>query len=121
MKTIHVLCALAASLALSSAAFAGSAPREAVTSGRQAVKPVVTKVVHPERLPRSFHRKVVNVRFALDQNGQPTDIEIVSRTARAAKKQIVAAFREWRFEVAALGHDATSKRFVLPLDIIPQA
>lgn len=117
MKTTHTLLALVASVALGCTAFAGST----AAARPMPVKPVITELVRPTELPRSFQRKVVKVRFALDAQGQPQQIQVLSRTDDRAKEQIVAAFKEWRFDVAALGQDVQSKRFVLPLDIIPRA
>jgi hypothetical protein len=43
------------------------------------------------------------------------------RPDAAAKEQIVKAFKQWRFEPATRNADRTSKRFILPLDIVPEA
>ena len=77
-----------------------------------------TKIVNPTGLPRSFMRGTIHIEFSVDPAGQPRDIKVISNTAdQAAKDRIIAAFSQWRFEMNE-APDA-SKRFVLPLEIVP--
>ena len=108
------------SLGLASSAFASrvSSPHAPKTD---ALTPVATKIVNPSMLPRDFHRRVVKVEFSLVEQGQPKDVKVRSTVDDDVKTQVARVFKEWRFEVAGLGTDFQRKRFVLPLDIIPEA
>jgi outer membrane biosynthesis protein TonB len=119
-KSTSLLAALAA-VVLTGSAFAysptDSASQAAAVSG---AKLVPTKVVSPTRLPRTFTRSVVNIEFSLDQSGQPRDIKVLSTSDRALKEQIVQAFSQWKFETASTELIAGAKRFILPLEIVPE-
>jgi hypothetical protein len=117
MKNSHLIAVLAAALSLSSVAFANcECPTE---EGGE--KLVAAKVVNPSELPPNFTRSVVDIRFSLNEHGQPQDVKVVTPLDEQARKQVVKAFKKWRFDVAGLDSHSPSRRYVLPLDIIPQA
>jgi hypothetical protein len=119
MKNTHLLTALLASFALSSAAFAGTT--ENVVNLENGDQLVVSTLVNPSELPPTFTRRVLDVRFALNEYGEPHDVRVLSMADSKVKKQVVKAFKEWRFDVAALDRNVASQRYILPLDIIPEA
>lgn len=121
MKTSLSLTAALASVLLSASALAYS-PKD---SARPVDGPVSTlvpsKVVNPSDLPTSFTRQVVNIEFSLDESGRPQEIKVLTKADAAAKEQIVKAFKQWKFEPATPKADHTNKRFILPLDVVPEA
>lgn len=117
-KSTTLLAALAA-IVLSSSAFAYS-PNSARHQAA-AAKLVPSKIVNPTDLPRSFVRSTVNIEFSLDASGQPRDIMVHTNADRAVKDQIAAAFSQWRFDLTQNTSNLDTKRFVLPLEIVPQA
>lgn len=120
MKKSLSLAAALAAVVLTGSAFA-YAPSDSVhQAAASAAKLVPTKVVNPTGLPRSFRRDIVQIEFSLDQAGQPRDIKVVSNTDRETKKQIVKAFSQWRFEPGAIEAGSGTKRFVLPLEVVPE-
>ena len=120
MKKSRTLLALLASLAFSSAAFAGQSTTSHPSEKTKVAAPVAEKIVNPSMLPRTFKRSVVKMRFSLDRAGQPQDVQVLSMTDEEVKTQVVKAFKKWRFDVAAVGHRLETTRFILPLDIIPE-
>ena len=119
MKTLTLTAAFVA-LALSSSALAYSPKDSLSQKTAPAAKLVPSKTVQPTRLPLSFTREVVNIEFSLDRSGQPQDIKVLSNADRAAKEQIIQAFKQWKFDPALRGNGGETKRFILPLDIIPE-
>lgn len=63
--------------------------------------PVPIKVIHPGVTPAQVG-KVVNVRFALDENGKPSHIESADATPEDAllTERVIRAMRSWEFEPA---------------------
>lgn len=121
MKTSLSLTAALATLLLSASALAYS-PKDSPQQIRGPVSTlVVSKVVSPSALPSSFTRQVVKIEFSLDPSGQPREIEVLTKADAASKEQIVKAFKQWKFEPITSAADGVSKRFILPLDIVPEA
>jgi hypothetical protein len=121
MKTSRSLTAALATVILSASALAYSS-KDTTQQIRGPISTlVVSKVVTPSALPTSFTRQVVNIEFSVDPSGQPQDIKVLTKADAAAKEQIVKAFKQWRFESTSHSIEAVSKRFVLPLDIVPEA
>jgi TonB family protein len=118
-KTLTITAAFVA-LALSSSALAYSPKDSAKPETAPATKLVPSKIVQPTRLPLSFTREIVTIEFSLDPMGRPQEIKVLSNADRAAKEQIVQAFKQWKFDPAVRGNGSEPKRFVLPLDIIPE-
>ena len=118
-KNLSLTAALAALVLTGSAfAFTPDPTKQPVADG--AAKLVPSNVVRPTNLPQSFTRAVVNVEFSLDASGRPQNIKILSNADRAAKEQIAKAFAQWKFEPIARAPGAEPKRFILPLDVIPE-
>lgn len=118
-KNLSFTAALAALVLTGSALAFTPDPAKQPIAGTVA-KLVPSKVVKPTNLPLSFTRAVVNVEFSLDASGRPQDIKIISNADRSAKEQIAKAFQQWKFEPIAREPGAEPKRFVLPLDVIPE-
>lgn len=119
-KSSRSLAAAVAALVVASTALAYN-PKDTAQQVGAPVTPIPSTVVGPTNLPQSFSRRVVEVEFSLDRTGQPVDIKVVSNTDRAVKQRVVQAFRQWKFLVNATEPVDTSKRFILPLDIVPEA
>jgi len=118
-KNLSFTAALAA-LVLTGSAFAFTPDPTKQPIAGSVAKLVPSKVVKPTNLPLSFTRAVMNVEFSLDASGRPQDIKILSNADRAAKEQIAKAFAQWKFEPVAREAGAEPKRFILPLDVIPE-
>ena len=120
-KSLSFTAALA-SVVVTASAFAyspkDSAPAAATPAATAKLAP--TKVVKPSRLPLSFTRSIVNIEFSLDQSGHPRDIKVLSDADRAVEERIVRAFKQWKFGPVAPTAGGESKRFILPLDIVPE-
>ena len=113
---------LAASLiaaAFTSSAFASSSNCQDATASAPQPRPVASSIVKPTGLPREFTGAIVDVEFALDQSGQPRDIKVLHVTDAVLKRQLVAAFQQWRFE-AGMNTPANPKRFILPIQLEPE-
>jgi TonB family protein len=87
------------------------------TAKMPAPRPIESSVVKLTGLPREFTGAVVNVEFTLDPSGQPRDIKVLRVNDAVLKRQVVAAFSQWRFTADAV---TGTKRFVLPLEIRPE-
>ena len=111
----QLLAAALATLVLTGSAFAYTPKQSAASTEAAVIKLVPTKVVSPENLPRTFSRATLTVEFALDHTGQPQDVQVVSKTARAVRDQVVKAFKQWRFDPQAA---TTAKRFTLPIEVV---
>ena len=118
MLNKSLLLAALMGVALTGSAFAFPASDPA---GTPAPRPIVSSVVKPTGLPREFAGAVVNIEFSLDQAGQPRDIRVLRVSDPVLKRQVVAAFSQWRFSPGANDAAAAPKRFVLPLELQPEA
>lgn len=120
MKKSLVLTATFAALALASSTFAYH-PKDATQPIVAPLKLVPTSFVAPTNLPQTFSQRVLDIEFSLDAAGQPRDIKVLNSNERGVTDQVVKAFKQWKFDAAArgTGPDAATKRFVLPLEIVP--
>ena len=118
MKQSLSLAVALAAIALSNSAFAYSPKTSETLNAVSTVRLVPSKVVSPSKLPLTFTREVVKVEFSLDTTGQPHDVKVLSNADRTVKEQVVKAFKQWKFEPVA-GSD--TQRYVLPLEIVPEA
>jgi TonB family protein len=119
MKNIRLALAAFVTVALCGPLFAND--QQTTVQTKKGDQFTVSKMVNPSNLPYNFKRSVLNVQFSLDDNGQPQEVRVVSSAADTeVKKQVVKAFKQWRFDVAAMDKDVSSARFVLPLDIVPE-
>jgi hypothetical protein len=51
--------------------------------------------------------------------GRPQQIEVISKTDRATREAVIAAFKQWRFDSRAM---TVGQRNVLPLEVVaPEA
>ncbi len=117
MKKHLLLAAALAGATLTANAFAFN-PKSATTSADQpAPRVIAATAVGPRDLPRTFVDSIVSVEFALDPAGQPHDIKVLAVSDTRVQRQVVAAFRQWRFEIGSADAVTTPRRFVLPIQI----
>ncbi len=110
-KSLLLAAALVAAFSVNASAFS---PKE---SSQPAPRVIASSVVPLSNLPPTFVTSVVDVEFTLDAAGKPSDIKVRSTNDKAVQKQVVAAFRQWRFETAAGRTADGAKRYVMPLEI----
>ena len=115
-KSLLLVTALA--VGLTGTAFANTT-RVSAPQVPASARLIPSKVVNPTDLPRTFSRSTVNIEFSLDETGQPRDIKVLTTSDEALKRQVVSAFSQWKFDTAGRDLGSTSKRFVLPLEIVP--
>jgi hypothetical protein len=120
MITKSLLIAALAGLALSSSALAYSPNDTARTPASAVPRPVPASVVQPTGLPLKFADAVINIEFSLDPAGQPRDIKVLRVDDPVLKRQLVAAFKQWRFESAPNAPVASDRRFILPVHLKPE-
>lgn len=116
MKSLIIAAALA-SVAVTGNAFAFS-PKDAVVP---APRPIAASVVAPVGLPPAWAGKTVNVEFTLDAAGQPRNIDVLHVNDAVLRRQLVQAFRQWRFEPGVTDPKAAGKHYILPLQLLPEA
>jgi hypothetical protein len=115
MKKFLLLAAALAAVALTGTARAYSpadAPKPRV---------IPASVVNPSGLPRDFQGAIIRVEFTLDAAGQPHDIKVLATENAVVQRQLVEAFRQWRFDLGANRSAATGRRYILPLQLTPEA
>jgi hypothetical protein len=119
MKPVQFAAAIIG-VGLASIAFAVDAatPAPAIAS-QPAPRPMV--VVEPSNLPRGFAGGVVYVEFSLDENGRPRNIRLPWVYESDLKREVVKAFKQWQFAPVRTEAAAPEKRFLLPLEVKPQA
>jgi len=110
-KSLVLAAALVAAFSVNASAFS---PKE---SAQPAPRVIASSVVPLSNLPPTFVTSVVDVEFTLDAAGKPGDIKVRATNDKAVQKQVVAAFRQWRFETAAGQTAVGAKRYVMPLEI----
>lgn len=82
---------------------------------------VPSSVVKPTGLPYHFAGATINVEFSLDAAGKPQKIKVLWVDDPVLKRQLVAAFRQWRFEPGTKEATEGGKRFILPVELKPEA
>lgn len=117
MKSLLVALAFS-SAALSATAFAYTPKTEQSAPPPRVVR---SSVVNPTGLPRNYEGSVINVEFSLDKAGAPQNIKVLWVDDAVLKRQLVEAFRQWRFEPAAGDTTVTERRFLLPVQLRPEA
>ena len=117
-KSLLIAAALAG-VSLTPVAFAYSSKDTADSTPIPRIVP--SSVVYPRVVPPRFIGETVHVAFRLDQNGQPRDIEVLEVNDPRLKTRLVEAFRQWRFDMRAVGKDAAPKRFIQPIHLVPEA
>jgi len=116
MKSFLIAAALT-SLTLPGSVFAHTLNESTQRATAPAPRPIPATVVKPTGLPLDFSVALINVEFTLDQAGKPSGIKVLSLIDPVLKRQLVAAFRQWRFEPGARDPASTQKRFVLPIEL----
>lgn len=116
----QLLATLVSTLALASSVFAFS-PADKLDGTKCSPRVIAASVVNPTRLPQTFAGATVNIEFSLDQNGQPRAIRIPNVEDKQLKTQLMAAFKQWRFEGVSAEAVSSGKRFVLPVELRPEA
>ncbi len=119
MNKKSLLLAALAGVALTVNAFAFDSKAAASPAAASALRPIPSSVVPPSGLPLSSVGTIVNVEFTLDQAGQPRDIKVLRVEDAVLKRQLVAAFSQWRFDTSA-SPAPTQKRFILPIELRPE-
>lgn len=117
MKSLLIAAALAG--ALTTSAFAYS-PKDAHPL-LPAPRVLPSSVVKPTGLPHNFVGAVINVEFSLDAAGKPQKIKVLWVDDPVLKRQLMAAFRQWRFEPGTKEATENGKRFILPVELKPEA
>jgi len=118
-KKSLLLAALAAVTLTTVNAFAYGPQTSASPAAAPALRPIPASVVQPSGLPRSSAGAIIDVEFSLDQAGQPRDIKVLRVDDAVLKRQLVAAFSQWRFDASAIPA-GIQKRFILPIEIRPE-
>jgi outer membrane biosynthesis protein TonB len=113
----HLLAAALAGAILTSSALAYSPKDKRPLTPPPRVVP--SSVVKPTGLPYKFAGSVINIEFSLDAAGQPQNIKVLWVDDPVLKRQLVAAFRQWRFEVSNSAEG--DQRFILPVELQPEA
>ena len=121
MTNKSLLLAASLAAAFTSSAFASSPNSHDNAASSPQPRPVASSVVKPTGLPMEFAGAVVNVEFALDQNGLPQNVKVLDVNDAVLKRQLVAAVRQWRFEPGVDAATAIAKRFILPIHLAPGA
>jgi hypothetical protein len=114
-----LLLAALTGVALTGTAFAYS-PAEAAKPAAPTPRVIASSVVHPADLPGCFAGETVSVEFSLDQKGHPRDILVLGVSDPVLKRQLVDAFRQWRFETGAAAPDTAPHRYILPIQLNPE-
>ncbi len=78
--------------------------------------PQPTEIVAPEL---SIHDagQNIRVRVTIDENGQASDVRVLSSVDRALNRRIVKAVEQWRFEPAVRDGKAVKVRAVMPIEL----
>jgi hypothetical protein len=112
---------LAAAL-VGAASSANAYPNDTKNSAAAAQpRPVPSSVVSPEGVPWQFEGAVIHVEFSLDAAGQPRDIKLPKVYDEVLERQLIDAFRRWRFAPVASAPGAKSPRYILPVQLTPKA
>lgn len=80
--------------------------------------PEAITVVAPQSLPRRFLGKTVTVAMTINENGQPTEIELVSPTDRDLARSLIPVLSQWQFAPAHEGGEHVTKRVILPVEFV---
>ncbi len=121
IKKSLLLAAALAGVAVTGNAFAYSPTDSASPATAVKPRPIAASVVKPTSLPRSYMGSIVNVEFSLDQAGQPHDIKVLHVSNPVLTRQLVAAFSQWRFEPGVSNAGASPTRYILPIELRPEA
>lgn len=116
-KSLLFLAGALAGVAFVGNAFAYSPKDSAGPATTPAPRVIPSSVVRPTGLPLNFAGAVINVEFSLDQAGQPRDIQVLWVGDPVLKRQLIEAFRQWRFAPGVSAPATSPKRFILPIEL----
>ena len=116
MKSLLFAAALVSAISTSAFAYNPNDARPLTPAPRV----VPSSVVKPTGLPYQFSGSTINVEFSLDAAGKPQQIRVLSVEDSRLKRQLVAAFRQWRFELVTQEAAESGKRFILPVELKPE-
>jgi hypothetical protein len=119
MKKLLLIAAALAGVVLTGTAFAYAPQETAVPTRAVTPKVIPSSVVNPTGLPLSAAGATIEIEFTLNQLGQPQQIKLLRVDDAVLRRSLLAAFSQWRFE--PVGVDAAQKRFILPVQIRPEA
>ena len=80
--------------------------------------PKAIKMVAPQNLPPRFLGKTIKVTMLIDENGKPSDIELVYPTDRDLARSLTAVLAKWRFTPALENGLPVSQRVILPVAFV---
>lgn len=125
MKKSLLLVAAFAGVFVTGSAFAGHDAADVKAASGQSIHLTPAKVVSPTGLPSAYENATVKVEFSVDPEGQPQEIrldsvDVRSPNERVLKRQLVEAFRQWRFDGDVNAASTTGQRFILPLKLRPE-
>lgn len=117
LKKILLTAALSGGV-ISTSAFAVTADaHKKVAKAVQIDPPAVTKVVSPTNLSRR-HGDTVLVHIALDANGRPQKVDILSRGDEAIAKNLKSAISQWEFKPAMKDGVAVPSKVIVPIELV---
>ena len=103
---------------LSASAFATTSDAHArVTNAVAFEAPALTKMVAPTGLSRR-HSPTVTLSLNVDENGQPSNIKVISREDGAVASSLVTAVSQWQFTPAKKNGVAVPSKIVLPVELV---
>ena len=110
-----------ASALLTSALLATSAlalPYQDVTAAakKKLTAPSLTEVVAPA-LSSSQDGMTLRVRLTINEQGQASDVRVLSSTDQQLNRRIVKAVEQWHFEPAMRDGKAVKVRAVMPIEL----
>ncbi len=117
LKKIILSAALVGGVFSASAFATTTDAHAAVTQAVAFEAPVVTKMVSPTGLSRQLEGSVVRLSLNIDENGQPSNVKVVSRGACPADR-VAAAVAKWQFAPAKKNGVAVPSKIVLPVELV---
>ena len=116
LKKIILSAALVGGV-FSASAFATTVDAHAAVTNAVAFEaPVVTKMVAPTGLSRQLEGALVRISLNVDENGRPSNIQVVSRDSSSSDR-LVAAVSKWQFSPAKKNGIAVPSKIVLPVEL----
>jgi TonB family protein len=105
---------------LSASAFATTADAHSrvVTKAANFQAPAIAKMVAPTGLSRRIEGATVMLSLNIDEHGQPSNIQVMSRDAQSSTNSLVAAVSQWQFTPAKKNGVAVPSKVVLPVELV---
>lgn len=111
-----VTAAVIGAALLTSTAFAFPNPDGAKPAHENWAMPQPVEVVAPNLLG-SHDGVTVHVRLTIDEQGVPSDVEVLRDRDPILKREIVEAVQQWKFQPATNNGEAVKMRVILPLEL----